>query len=105
MNVRVVVNARQRVDLVLQAGAVSENVVVTGGAELLESESSVRGQVINRQQIVNLPLNGRNYADLALLVPGVRESNLNQNSIASKRRLLQRQRPTQHLQQFPPRRR
>ena len=84
-NVRVVVNARQRVDLVLQPGTVAEEVIVTGATELLESESSVRGQVINRQQIVNLPLNGRNYADLALLVPGVRESNLNQNSIASKR--------------------
>ncbi|MGH9844232.1 MAG: hypothetical protein ACREEM_36370 [Blastocatellia bacterium] len=37
------------------------------------SESSDRGQVVQREQIVNLPLNGRAYADLALLAPGVRE--------------------------------
>ena len=84
-NIEVKVNARQRVDLTMQPGAVTDTVTITDAAQLLETESSVRGQVINRQQIVNLPLNGRSYADLALLVPGVRESNMNQNSIASKR--------------------
>lgn len=75
--VEVVVNARQRVDLTLQPGAVSETVVITDAAQLLETESSVRGQVIQREQIVNLPLNGRSYANLVLLAPGVRESNTN----------------------------
>ncbi|MBA3714632.1 MAG: TonB-dependent receptor, partial [Pyrinomonadaceae bacterium] len=84
-NVTVTVNARQRVDLTLQPGALSESVLITDAAALLETDSSVRGQVIGSKQIVSLPLNGRSYADLALLVPGVRESNLNQNSIASKR--------------------
>lgn len=84
-NIAVAVNARQRVDLVLQVGAISETVTVSTTAEILETESSVRGQVIQGKQVVSLPLNGRSYADLALLVPGVRESNLNQNSIASKR--------------------
>jgi len=45
-----------------------------GAARLLESESSDRGQVIGREQIVNLPLNGRAYADVALLSPDVRRS-------------------------------
>ena len=76
-NIQVTVNARQRVDLALRAGLVTEMVVVTDTAQLLETESSDRGQVINRQQIVNLPLNGRSYADLALLSPGVRRSILN----------------------------
>ncbi|MDQ3650547.1 MAG: carboxypeptidase-like regulatory domain-containing protein [Acidobacteriota bacterium] len=84
-NVTVTVNARQRVDLTLQPGALSESVLITDAAALLETDSSVRGQVIRGKQIVSLPLNGRSYADLALLVPGVRESNLNQNSIASRR--------------------
>src|SRR5215475_5847323 len=73
-NIQVTVNARQRIDLALKAGAVTETVMVTDVAPLLETESSDRGQVINRQQIVNLPLNGRSYADLALLAPGVRRS-------------------------------
>jgi hypothetical protein len=75
--VNLTVNARQRVDLVMQAGAVSESVVVTAAAELLETDSSGRGQVVQREQIVNLPLNGRSYANLALLTPGVRESSQN----------------------------
>lgn len=73
-NIQVTVNARQRVDLALKAGAVTETVVISESGQLLETESSDRGQVINREQIVNLPLNGRAYADLALLAPGVRRS-------------------------------
>ncbi|MEO5820876.1 MAG: TonB-dependent receptor [Vicinamibacteraceae bacterium] len=76
-NVGVAVNARQRVDFSLQVGALTDEVVVTGGAQLLETDSSERGQVIERQQIVNLPLNGRSYSSLALLSTGVLESNQN----------------------------
>jgi len=75
--VNVTVNARQRVDLAMQPGAVTESVVITDAAQLLETDSSVRGQVVQREQIVNLPLNGRSYANLALLTPGVRESSQN----------------------------
>lgn len=73
-NIAVTVNARLRVDLTLQVGSIGETVTVEGAARLLETESSDRGQVIGREQIVNLPLNGRAYADLALLSPGVRRS-------------------------------
>jgi Carboxypeptidase regulatory-like domain/TonB dependent receptor-like, beta-barrel/TonB-dependent Receptor Plug Domain len=77
-NVQVTVNARQRVDLALKAGALTETVTVSADSvPLLETETSVRGQIIAREQIVNLPLNGRAYADLALLSPGVRKSVLN----------------------------
>ncbi len=82
-NFTVTVNARQRVDLTLKIGNVGETVVVTGAAELLETESSDRGQVIHKEQIVNLPLNGRNYADLALLSPGVRRSAISDSRDAS----------------------
>jgi hypothetical protein len=75
--VNVTVNARQRVDLTMQPGAVTESIVITDAAQLLETDSSVRGQVVQREQIVNLPLNGRSSANLALLTPGVRESNQN----------------------------
>jgi hypothetical protein len=75
--VNLTINARQRIDLIVQPGALAENVVVTAGVALLETDSSGRGQVIQREQIVNLPLNGRSYANLALLTPGVRESSQN----------------------------
>ncbi|WP_239492162.1 TonB-dependent receptor [Luteitalea sp. TBR-22] len=82
-NVVVTVNARQRVDLGLSVGGIGETVQVTGAARLLESESSDRGTVIGREQIVNLPLNGRAYADLALLSPGVRRSSISNSRDAS----------------------
>ena len=82
-NFSVTVNARQRVDLTLNIGNVGETVVVTGAAQLLETESSDRGQVIRKEQIVNLPLNGRAYADLALLSPGVRRSAIAESRDAS----------------------
>ncbi|MEK7409571.1 MAG: TonB-dependent receptor [Acidobacteriota bacterium] len=70
------VNARQRVDLTLTVGAVTETVEVRDAAAALETDSSDRGQIVGRQTIVNLPLNGRAYADLALLAPGVRKSSI-----------------------------
>jgi hypothetical protein len=82
-NVTVTVNARQRVDLSLQVGGVGETVEVTGAFKMLETDSSDRGQVISRAQVVNLPLNGRSYADLALLSPGVRSSSISSSRDAS----------------------
>jgi hypothetical protein len=70
------VNARQRVNLRLEVGDVSQQIEVTSAAAALETDSSDRGQVITREAIVNLPLNGRAYADLALLSPGVRRSTI-----------------------------
>jgi Carboxypeptidase regulatory-like domain/TonB-dependent Receptor Plug Domain/TonB dependent receptor len=66
-DITVDVDARQRVDLTLQVGAISNTVEVTGAASALETDSSEHGQVISMQQVAELPLNGRNYADLALL--------------------------------------
>jgi hypothetical protein len=78
------VNARQRVDLTLQVGQTSQNITVTGAVSLLETDNSSRGQVINPKQIVDLPLNGRAYADLTLLVPGVAKSPLENQSDSSR---------------------
>jgi hypothetical protein len=68
------VGARQRVDFSLAVGAVSETVEVSGAAAALETDTSEHGQVINTAAIVELPLNGRNYADLALLAANVVKS-------------------------------
>ncbi len=77
-------DARQRVDLALKPGAVSETVTVSSAPTSLETETSSQGQVIGTREVENLPLNGRSYADLVLLVPGARKSFL-ENQTASSR--------------------
>ncbi len=51
----------------LQVGATTQSVEVTAGSPLLDTSTSSLGQVINNQEIVNLPLNGRDVWDLGLL--------------------------------------
>ena len=80
----VTVNARQRVDVALKVGSNNETVTVTSAAALLETDNSERGQVIGTREVENLPLNGRAYADLAALVPGVRR-NILENTTDSSR--------------------
>lgn len=64
-------NKTQRVDIVLQAGDVQETVTVTGEAPVINTDTSSKGEVISPRQVEDLPLNGRNFTDLALLVPGI----------------------------------
>ena len=77
----VTVNARQRVDLTLQVGDVAEQIMVTDAATPLETDTSSRGTVVSTNQIVNLPLNGRSYADLG----ATRARRVRKSSIASSR--------------------
>jgi hypothetical protein len=65
------VNQTARLDIPLTIGQVSEQVTVSAEASLLETETSSRGAVIDQRKIVELPLNGRDYNQLALLSPGV----------------------------------
>ena len=60
-----------RLDLDLQIGEASTTVEVTAEVPLLNSESGNLGHVMTNQQIVDLPLNGRGFSDLARLTPGV----------------------------------
>ncbi len=78
------VAARQRVDVALRNGTVAETVTVSSAPTLLETETSSRGEVIGQREVQNLPLNGRSYADLSLLVPGVRRSVLENSSTSSR---------------------
>ncbi|MBM4075537.1 MAG: carboxypeptidase regulatory-like domain-containing protein, partial [Planctomycetes bacterium] len=57
-------------DFALAVGNVAEVIEVTGGAPVLETESTSVGTVIENKRIVELPLNGRNYLQLASLIPG-----------------------------------
>jgi hypothetical protein len=59
-------------DATLQVGSVAETIEVSGTATpLLESDRSTLSNVIESQVISNMPLNARQYLDLALLTPGV----------------------------------
>jgi Carboxypeptidase regulatory-like domain len=58
------------VDLSLQLGQVNQEVTVSGTPPLLTTTNASIGQVIGRQQMTQLPLNDRNYLNLALLSPG-----------------------------------
>ena len=68
--VEVAVNQSVRVDLVLKLGSTSETVEVTGAAPLLQTESSSLGTIETEKRISDLPLNGRNFIQLAYLGPG-----------------------------------
>lgn len=81
---RVTTNARQRVDVEMKAGSVSDTVTISSAPTLLETETSSRGQVIGTREIENLPLNGRSYADLVLLAPGVRKSALEDQTTTNR---------------------
>jgi hypothetical protein len=66
------VNQTARIDASLSAGNVVETVEVTGSEQpLVESETSSIGQVISEARVHELPLNGRNFIQLAYLSPGV----------------------------------
>jgi hypothetical protein len=65
------VNQQVRLDLTLKVGRASETVEVSARAPLLEGESSSIGTVVNPEMVNQLPLNGRNFTQLATLSPGV----------------------------------
>ena len=68
--IKLEVNQTARINLALQVGGVSDTVNVTDVAPVLQTESVTVGNVITGKTATNLPLNGRNFQQLVLLVPG-----------------------------------
>ena len=64
------VDQEVRMDVPLLPGRITEEVIVTAKLGLLKTESAALGSVIENRQIVGLPLDGRNFLELTLLVPG-----------------------------------
>lgn len=64
------VNQVARVDIAIAVGEVTETVEVAGVAPLLQTETTQTGEAITARQATELPLNGRNFVNLTLLVPG-----------------------------------
>lgn len=65
------VQEKARIDLVMKVGSTSERVTVKAPAPLVSTDDSTQKQLINNQMMVDLPLNGRNFTQLALLAPNV----------------------------------
>jgi hypothetical protein len=64
------IDQKARVDLTLQVGAITQRVEVSGQAALVQTASSEQSQVITSQEMVGLPLNLRNFAELVSLNAG-----------------------------------
>ena len=65
------VAARVRVDLVMELGEVTDSITVTESVPLLRSTNAEVGEVISNQRLIDLPLNGRQFVNLALLSDNV----------------------------------
>ena len=64
------VNQTARIDVTMEVGTITETVHVSEAAPLMQTESTQTGDVISSTQATTLPLNGRNFLSLTLLVPG-----------------------------------
>ena len=62
-------------DFTMKIGNISETVTVSAESPLVQTTRSDVGQVINQNLVENMPLNGRKFQDLSLLVPGTRPAN------------------------------
>ena len=69
------INQEERMDLHLVVGTHTETVEVSGVGSNVETVNPTLGESVTSRPIVNMPLNGRNVLDLALLQPGVTEDN------------------------------
>lgn len=68
--VQLLVNQSATLDFRLSLASVSQTVEVTGAPPPLNTTNATLGDVVQHQQIVDLPLNGRNFTQLTLLTPG-----------------------------------
>src|ERR1043166_436629 len=76
-NIVIQINQQARLDFSLQVGDVQQTLEVSATAPLLQTENATLGEVVGHERVVNLPLNGRTFTQLAQLTPGVRISEAN----------------------------
>ena len=69
--IQVNVTQTVRVNAELEVRSVTETVTVAGGAQLVETSGNALGRVVSGRELVDLPLNGRNFTQLGLLQTGV----------------------------------
>ena len=77
-NIVLLLDQVARIDFRLELGAVTQSVEVTAtGAPLINTDNGAKGEVMTSEQMVEMPLNGRNFGDLAYLVEGVTPNTTN----------------------------
>jgi hypothetical protein len=69
-NVQIQVAQEATLNVTLEVGTAAQSVQVESSVSMLNTESAALGTVIGQEKIVSLPLNGRQFIQLALLVPG-----------------------------------
>src|ERR1019366_9779790 len=74
-NIELHVNEVLRIDLTMEVGDVTERVEVTGEAPVVPTETGEISNLVDARQVVNLPLNGRNFMQLGMINPGVNQKN------------------------------
>jgi hypothetical protein len=72
-------------NLTLSVSATTESVTVAGAAPLVDTQNAALSAVVTQETIEQLPLNGRNYIDLALLQPGVTRFDEKSSTASSNR--------------------
>ena len=70
-NIELGVDQRARIDLKLEVGALTESVTIEAVSPLLQTSSSELGTTVRTEQLLAMPLNGRNFVSLTRSVPGV----------------------------------
>jgi len=80
-SVNVSVGSAFDLPIVLAVAASQSEVTVNSESELLETARTQIAGTVSRSEVANLPLNGRNFLDLALLVPGVSPTNTAANQL------------------------
>ncbi len=63
---------KKRVDISLEVGEVSNTIEVSGAAAAIATDSAAVGSIVGQREVIGMPLQGREFSQLAALVPGVR---------------------------------
>jgi outer membrane receptor protein involved in Fe transport len=69
--IRLATGEKARIDFTLAVGGVQEEITVVADAPVMRAETASLGAVVQHEQVVQLPLNGRTFITLAALAPGV----------------------------------
>jgi hypothetical protein len=80
-SVTLTVGAAFEIPIMLSVGATATDITVSGEGPVLEAARTQIAGTVSQTEVANLPLNGRNFLDLALLIPGVSPTNTAANQL------------------------